>query len=120
MSQGVLTKRLRAAAAHMDRVIGVLTAASPEALEGCAGLIDLACREIRAVAVPPGAAKGDTAALAEAQRLRNRIGSARRLLENAYQFHARWGQILGARTGGYVAGGQAAPFRAASRLWLRG
>ncbi len=125
---------LGAANARMDRVLEALRIASPEALDGCARLIELACREvaggIREAAGTGGeAALGaaeqtgagvDRAALSAALELRTRIRQARRLLDNVYRFQARWGESLGSRTGGYLPGGQAAPVRSASRVCLRG
>jgi hypothetical protein len=119
MAASELTGRLGAATARMDRVLDGFTDASPEALDGCAGLLELSCREL-AGSSGWREGVGDAGALAEALRLRTRIRLARRLLDAAYRFHSCWGQILGARTGGYLRGGQAAPAPGAIRLFLRG
>jgi hypothetical protein len=120
MGATALTGRLRAATARMDHVLDGLKAASPDVLDGCAGLIELACQELAGVSGGSDGPGGEPAALAAALQLRTRVRQARRLLDNVYRFHSRWGQMLGARTGGYLAGGQAAPVPSASRLFLRG
>ncbi len=125
MSATGLTGRLAVATERMDRVLDGLKVASPEALDGCAGLMELACRELAGgfggpTPIADKTAVGDVQALAAANGLRHKIRQARRLLDNAYRFHARWGQLLGARTGGYLPGGQAAPVLRANRLCLRG
>ncbi|HTX35617.1 MAG TPA: hypothetical protein VME43_11360 [Bryobacteraceae bacterium] len=125
MSATGLTGRLAMASERMDRVLDGLKIASPEALDGCAGLLELACQELAGNFGGPTAMAGETAigdvqALAAATGLRHNIRQARRLLNHAYRFHARWAQLLGARTGGYLRGGQAASVPRANRLCLRG
>ncbi len=115
-----MTGRLRVATVRMDRVLDGLKAASPEVLDGCAGLIELACKELGGVSAGPDAAGGEAGALAAALQLRTRVRQARRLLDNVYRFHSRGAQMLGARTGGYLPGGQAAPVLRPNRLFLRG
>jgi hypothetical protein len=120
MSATDLAGRLGAASAGMDRVLEGLVVASPEVLEGCAGQIEQVCRQMSEVSGKPGGHRGDTAALAAARQLRTKIQRARRLLDNVYRFHMGWGRLLGARTGGYLPGGQAAPVLSAGRLYMRG
>jgi hypothetical protein len=115
-----LTGQLEAATARMDRVLEGLKIASPEVLDGCAGLIELACKELSEVSRGPDGAGGEAGALPAALQLRTRIRQARRLLDNVDRFHSRLGRMLGARTGGYLPGGQAAPVLSASRVFLRG
>ena len=125
MSAMSLTRRLVDTSARMDQVLEGLKSPSPQILDGCAGLIELACDGLAGDwPGPPGstreAASGDAAALAAATQLRAKIRRARRLLDNVHRFYERWGQLLGAQTGGYLPGGQAAPLQSGHRLYLRG
>jgi hypothetical protein len=119
-----MTAKLAAATDRMDRVLEGLKAASPEALDGCAALMELACQEVAGGFREPGGLRGaagaETGVLAAALQLRARIQHARRLLDNLNRFHSHWDQLLGAWTGGYLPGGQAAPVRSVNHLCLRG
>ena len=113
---------LAAAAGRMEEVLAGLRAGSPEDLNASTGLLELACRELAGEAdgLHESSPAEKAAILPAALELRTRIGHARRLLENVYQFHGRWARWLGAHTGGYLPDGQAAPFAGAPRLCLRG
>ncbi len=124
MSTSGMTGKLAAANARMDRVLEGLKTASPEALDGCSCLIELACQDVAGGFREPGGFRGDagaeTGVLPAALQLRARIQHARRLLDNLNRFRTQWDQLLGAWTGGYLPGGEAAPVRTVNRLCLRG
>jgi len=111
---------LAVANSRMDRVLAGLTLASPEVLEGCAVLIEQACHNVRAVLSGPACPDREPETLAAVLQLRAKIRHARCLLEHAYKFHLRCGQMVGALTAGYLPGGQAAPVPGSKRLWVRG
>jgi len=109
-----LASRLRAAAERLDGVCAELVAATPEALDRCAGRLESACQELAEISP---ASVGDSAAtLAAARQFHAKIRRTRRLLDGIWRFHERWGQMLGAQTGGYLAGGKAALTPGGSRL----
>jgi hypothetical protein len=125
MNASGLTNRLADATDRIEQVLEGLKDPSPQTLQACAGLIEMACRELveglrGRTAITPEAATGDRNALAAAMQLRNKIRQARLLLSNIHHVYVRWGQFLGARTGGYLPGGQAAPVSGAHRLYMRG
>jgi hypothetical protein len=59
-------------------------------------------------------------ALEEALQLRATVRRARRLLETAAEYHARWRQALGSLCAGYTASGAPAAAARPGRLCLRG
>ncbi len=87
-----------------ERVCRLLLRPSPEALDTCTTLLDAAVERLRSVRVEPG----DMQARAEARRLGSEVGRAARLLRSAAEYHAGWNRRLGARIGGYQAGGEPA------------
>lgn len=112
--------RLRTAVERLESARKELIAASPQSLEGCAGLIERACRELTGISPRSDEIGSRSGTRAAALELRIQIRHTRRLLDQAWRFHERWGQMLGARTGGYLPGGQAAPMPNRGRLWLKG
>ena len=81
MSASGMTGKLAAANARMDRVLEGLRTASPEALDSCSGLIELACQDVAGGFREGGGFRGDagaeTGVLAAALQLRARSCIAR-------------------------------------------
>jgi len=111
---------LAAARFQVERVCGLLVAASPEFLDGCPGPLERACSVIAEFRPWLSEVQGDPDALAEAYRLQFAVRHAARLLESAWQYHAKWNRILGAMTGGYTRRGDPAPVIRPARVCLTG
>jgi hypothetical protein len=115
-----IASRLRIVGERLDGVRHGLIAAAPSSLEACVGELHVAVEEMTWISELRPGARGKNEARAAAQQLRSQLQLIRRLLENAWQFHERWGKLLGAKAGGYLADGRAAPVPGAGRLFLRG
>jgi len=119
MGREELIERIAAATVHVDGMVDRLQTGSSEAMQDCTGQIESACRDLAGAFASPDLC-GDVRALAAALHLRGKICRARRLLENLCRFHEHLGSMIGARIGGYLPGGQAAPLATAERVSLRG
>jgi hypothetical protein len=99
-----------------ERACRILVASSPEALEGCASLLEAAVRSLRSARVAPG----DVQARAEVRHLAAAVRQAGALLQNAADYHGGWNRWLGARTAGYQAGGVPAGMARPASVCLEG
>jgi hypothetical protein len=94
-----------------------LVAATPEALDRCARLLQEAAEKV-ATCAPE--LDGKEEALAEARQLQAAIQRARVLLDAAFRFHFEWSRRLGVMSGGYTPEGEPATLDRGSRLAWRG
>ena len=120
MTAANVVEGLAAARSQVERASGLLVFASPEFLDGCPGLLERACSVIAEFRPWLAGVRGDPDVLAEANRLRFAVHHAARLLESAWEYHAKWNRILGAMTGGYTPRADAAPFVRPGRVCLTG
>jgi hypothetical protein len=120
MTAANVVEGLAAARSQVERVCGLLVSASPEFLDGCPGLLERACSVIAEFKPWLSDVRGDPEALAEAYRLQFAVRHAARLLESAWQYHAKWNRILGAMTGGYTPQGDPTPVIRLGRVCLTG
>jgi len=112
--------RLAAAHAAVARACGWLESPSPANLDRCAMMLEKAAADLAEGRGKLAEARRSAASLAEAHRLRGAIEGAGTLLHKAFEYHARWNQILGAMAGGYTATGDAAPVARRGRVLVRG
>ena len=112
---------LREARSLLERVCALLIRPSPEVLDRCEGLLVSASVELAWRRPPqPGERAGGRAG-AEARLVRKALQDARRLLENAASFHARWQRIRASIVGGYRADGAPGQLQSAcGRISLEG
>jgi hypothetical protein len=112
------TGELVEARASVERFCELLITPSPAVLDQAALLLESAIADLalwrKGGAVP---AEKD---LTELRRIRRAAAQARGLLQRAAAYHAGWAAYLGSRTGGYQAGGEAAPVARPRRLLAEG
>ena len=120
MSTEPLIQGFRTARADVERVCTLLISPTPEVLDQCPNWLQRAGEALANLRPGLGPAKGNPQALAEAQQLHAAVGRARRLLDNAADYHRRWNQIMGTMSAGYLPGGDAAPVYRPGRVCLRG
>ena len=113
-------EQLRYSSAEVERACVLLMAATPDALDGCSGVLQAAAEQLQALRPALREARGDAETLAEAWRLQRNVRRAGALLTNASEYHIRWNDLLGVKTAGYRPGGQAAETPRAARLCVRG
>ena len=94
-----------------------LVAATPEALDRCAGLLREAAEKVAACTRKPDS---NEEALDEARQLQTAIERARILLDAAFRFHFEWSRRLGVISGGYTPDGEPAAVDRGARLAWRG
>ena len=111
---------LRSSSAEVERACALLLAPAPDALDGCAGILEAAAHRLQMLRPALSAARGDPEALSEAWSLQRNARRAGILLANASAYHARWNELLGVKTAGYGYGGQAGEIPRTSRLCVRG
>jgi len=87
------------AVANLEEACKLLTAPSPEHLDGSARLLEAAVAELRS-------GTGAGVALSEAQSLQELVRRAGGLLEGAAEYHRKWAALAGSLTAGYAAGGR--------------
>ncbi|MBZ5725988.1 MAG: hypothetical protein LAP87_13435 [Acidobacteriia bacterium] len=114
------TERLAAARSELGRACDMLVSPSPEMLDRCSAVLAQVAGELAGTADWLPQARANPLALAEACRVRGAVMRARKLLQNASDYHLHWTQILGAMSAGYTAQGAAAPVVHRSRVCLRG
>ena len=115
-----IVDRCEAVEARLDRAIGGLVEATPASLQSCTGLMQAAVREMTEIQGEGAFWRIEPGALAAAERLQRRVRHTQRLLQNLWRFHERWGELSGIRSGGYLAGGQAATMAQSGSFALRG
>lgn len=93
---------------------------APAALETCENLLSSALARLESTRPFWSDTAGNLAAAAEARSLRNALELARRLLENAANFYARWRGITQDSTLTYRADGRAQPIRQPVRILVSG
>ena len=119
MGERGIAKGIGVATERLKEVVRGLRLATPDAVNDCAALLERTCRELEGVTGEARPCPGDAAVLAAGLELQNRVKEARRLLDGFYLFHARWDQLLGTRTSGYLPGGRPAPVSGGNRLYVR-
>ena len=113
-------EQLRCSSAEVERACALLLAPTPDALDGCSGILEAATHRLQALRPALHEAHGDPEVLAEAWSLQRNVRRAGVLLANASAYHARWSELLGVKTAGYRYGGQSAETPRTSRLCVRG
>ena len=113
-------EELRAARFAIDGAARLLESPSPAIVDRCAGILQSAAERIAALQAPILPPTDRSAAREEANRLRNSVWRAGRLLEGAAGFHTNWGLVRDTLCAGYTASGTPAPARFASRISLQG
>jgi len=106
---------LARATRRVERACDLLVAASPEALAQSPVVMAEAIAELRDLRQRMGSLRGP-----EALSLRNAVLKARRLLDRAAIFHARWQMMLAAMSVGYNAQGSAAEVPSRRRSFWEG
>ena len=91
---------LAQASQQVEQACALLVEATPESLAASPAILAQAVSEIRELRRRTGPFRGP-----EADRLRNAVRKARRLLDQVAMFHARWQMILAAMIAGYTAQG---------------
>lgn len=109
---------LRQARSQLERACQMLLWPSAEALNGCGSLLASVAAEMEASR--PGWLMAGRLGAEEAQLTRKALKHARRLLENAADFHSRWQRIRRAMTGGYQADGTPGQVPCTARIFARG
>jgi hypothetical protein len=113
-------EQLRSSSDEVERACALLAAPTPDALDGCSGLLEAAAHGLAALGPALHGARGDPEMLVEAWRLQRNVRRAGVLLANASAYHTRWNELLGVKTAGYRPGGEAAETPRTGRLCLRG
>jgi len=113
-------EQFRLSSAGVERACALLIAPDVDTLEGCSGELGAALERLATLRPALLDERGDPKALAEAWRLRRSVRRAGTLWANAAAYHAQWSELLGAKTAGYRADGQAAEMPRTGRLCLRG
>jgi hypothetical protein len=111
---------LNGARARVAQMRSALLNPTPEAIEECLpGLAEAADML--------GRVQQDLAAGAERhnifmdmQALRRELAELNQLIVRGAGFYGGWAKLLGAATGGYMASGEAAPVKPASKIFIRG
>jgi len=120
MGRRELVEQVVSARLQVDFAGGLLLKPSPEAMEQCSAMLEEAGRQWAECQPEFTGTEVDTAAVAEAWRLRRSVQRTSRLLEAAAGFHSNWLQIRGTMTGGYTKTGEPAPLLHGRRLCLEG
>ena len=110
----------RLSAAEVERACALMLAPDADTLEHCSGELEAALGRLATLRPALLDERGDPEALAEAWRLQRSLRRAGVLLANAAAYHAQWSELLGAKTAGYRADGEAAEMPRTGRLSLRG
>jgi hypothetical protein len=97
---------VRAARAAVEEVAALAVSPTPEVLDRTVLLLQSAIACLTAVRDRSGSAPDGARQVRELKQIRRAIHTAGALLRKAQQYHAGWSAYLGARTGGYRAGGQ--------------
>jgi hypothetical protein len=113
-------EQLRLSSAEIERACSLLMTNRGDTLDGCSDVLEAAVERLAALRPVLHEARGDPEALAEAWRLQRNVRRAGVLLANAGEYHTRWTELLGAKTAGYRADGEAAETPRTGRLCLRG
>ncbi|HUB32845.1 MAG TPA: hypothetical protein VMA31_07445 [Bryobacteraceae bacterium] len=111
---------LETARAAVEEVAALAVSPAPEVLDRTALLLQSAIACLTAVRDRSGCASDGVGQARELKRIQRAIQTAGALLRKAQQYHSGWSGYLGARTGGYRAGGQPAPLARPSRFWVEG
>lgn len=111
---------LRAAHAAVEEVAALAVSPTPEVLDRTALLLQSAIACLTEVRDRSGTAPDGPGQAREIKQIRRSIQTAGALLRKAQQYHAGWSSYLGARTGGYRAGGEPALLAPPSRFRIEG
>lgn len=111
---------LRRCSAFVESACASLGRGAPADLDAACGPLASAIQDFAALRASLGSAQGDSAALAEAWRLRRMVRRAAALLENAHSYHEKWTLRLSAQTTGYGPDGAPAAFAHTGRVCLEG
>ena len=113
-------KQLRSSCGEVERVCDLLLGPTPDALDDCSTVLEVAARSLAALRPSLHDSRGDAEALAEAWRLQRTVRRAGALLANAAAYHQQWQALVGVMTAGYGPGGHPAEAVQSGRLSLRG
>jgi hypothetical protein len=116
----VVTNRLALTRAVVEQVCRLFESPTPDVLDRSAGLLETAVGGMAELRLGLRAGSAGYSELEELQRIRRTTVRAGVLLQKAYQYHAGWSAYLGARIGGYGAGGEAAVVIRPSRFLVQG
>ncbi|MGP8246773.1 MAG: hypothetical protein ACLQVN_19920 [Bryobacteraceae bacterium] len=106
---------LARATRQVEQACDLLVAATPKALAQSPVVLAEAVAGLRDLRQQVGSFRGP-----EARSLRNAVLKARRLLDRAAVFHARWQTMLAAMNGGYTALGSPAAIPSRTRSYWEG
>jgi hypothetical protein len=113
-----LLQRMRDLRAALEGVCGLLVSPSPEVLDRCTPMLEVAASTLRGCQKDLHFASADPAFRVEARHLVWAVRLAGRLLECGWEYHQGWAQRLGAMAAGYEPGGGPATLKMCSRLSL--
>ena len=119
-----IEEQLRAARLEVDGAIGLLITASPDSLDRCARILEIAGQRLAGVQpqLQPGSRPSEEStgsAREEARRLRTSVRQASRLLEGAASFPLIWSRIRDTLCAGYTPCGHPAPPPPRNRISVR-
>jgi hypothetical protein len=115
-----VSERLASARAGVSDVCQILLSPSAAALDRCAPLLETAVATVSACLPQLRSSVGTQDEVDQAQRLRQAVRHAKRLLEGAAEFHQNWIRRLGALRGGYTGRGEPAAVERDSRMQIEG
>ena len=113
-------EQLRCAGGKATRACRLLETPTPEALDGCAAILEEAVRSLEALQADLPLLAGDPAAMAEAWRLRGAVRRAAALLDRAEKHHRGWQDLVGIMSAGYGPEGRPGESPPPGRISLRG
>lgn len=122
MEAAEVLERVATARRQVTQACHWLLAPSPDALGKCSEALGEAAAHLADCRDWARAQEGGphkAAALEQVSLLRRDVLRAGGLLRSAFEYHARWNQVLGAMSGGYTSGGEAAAIARPARVSLR-
>jgi hypothetical protein len=111
---------LESVRAAVEEVAALAVSPTPAVLDRTALLLQSAAACLGAVRTGREPTQANPRQAQELKQIRRAIDRAGALLRKAQQYHSGWSAYLGARTGGYRAGGQPASLVRPSRFSVEG
>lgn len=112
--------QIRSAGGQIARVCSLLEWPTPDALDSCSTVLETVAERLTAIQPCLSELSGNSAALAEAWRLRRAIRRAAVLLSGAAEYHRDWQDLVGVLENGYGPGGRPAESSRPHRMSVRG
>lgn len=115
-----MTESLRQIRNELEEICQVLQRPAPEVLDSCLPRLAAAVSSMEASRSQWTQLAGSREGAAEARLVRRALSNARRLLDNAAQFHSGWRKLRAALTGGYRADGSVGEISMPRRIFVQG